>query len=84
MSVIIPYDVLHRWLNREPGVVHGDILDNIDNLIKMAAMRDDLMKTVQHMESTVRNLQTSLSILRTDLVEYKSRECSAYGCRERK
>ena len=84
MSVIIPYSVLHGWLNREPGTVHGDILSNIDNLIKMAASRDDLLKTIQHQETTIANLQKSLGILRTDLAESRSRECAAYGCGVRK
>lgn len=82
--MIIDYATLCRWINRSDGVVHGEILSNLDNLIKAAMDRDDLNKTIYSLELSLANMRVSEQDLRTRLDEAKSRECRHYACGDRK
>ena len=81
---MIDYATLHRWLNRNKSQVHGAILANLDNLIRMAIMYDDYKMRVAHLENRVSDLMRSIQILNNDKVELKQSACKRFDCDGRK
>ena len=82
--VVIDYATLHKWLNRgNKGEIHGEIMANIDNLIRMAIMYDDATGTIRHMEGRQHDLGNSIDHLLNDCRELKLKACKTWQCAKR-